>query len=163
MALRCFVSGRRVIAVIAAIVIVAGGVVWWWATHRGTKSVYSPEGFGGLKRADQLQRKSTSPVAPIVDACNHGKYRQAESAAQLLIDSNARSKDPAKRRQSVEARYVLAFSAAQSAQADFAHREPVEHHEPVEGRCRDFDASGLDGPPSGGPGQAQSDLSMPRG
>lgn len=52
------------------------------------------------------------PLTKSVDAYNHGNYREAEAAAQRIVDANSKSKDPAKRRKAVEGRYVLAFCAA---------------------------------------------------
>ena len=89
-------SKKRIYAMTAG-VIVAAGLGWWFVAvswnHTG-------------------QRTHTDPLAPAVDAYNHGKYRDAEVAAQCIVDANSRSKDPARRRKAVEGRYVLAFSAA---------------------------------------------------
>jgi predicted double-glycine peptidase len=60
--------------------------------------------------------QSTDTLKPAVDAYNKGNYREAEAAARKIIDANTGSKNPAKRRKSVEARYVLAFSAARRKQ-----------------------------------------------
>lgn len=102
------------IAIVALVVIGAvSGLVWWRCAHRNGGLVYDPQGFGGLRRADQRPpRKSTDPLAPAVASYNKREYQKAEAAAQRVVEANANSKDPAKRRKSVEARYVLAFSAA---------------------------------------------------
>lgn len=106
---------KKRIIVIAAIVVLAAGVVCWRCCnrnpHRGM--VYTSQGFGGYVPANSKKpKKSTDPLAPAIESYNKGKYREAEAAAQRLIESNAKSKDPAKRKKSVEARYILAFSSA---------------------------------------------------
>lgn len=94
---------RKGIIVICVCAIMAAGVVLCWRS-------------GGMKWLGQWvpgrQATAKDPLKPAVDAYNKGEYRQAEAAAQKIITANAGSNDPKKRRKSVEARYVLAFSAA---------------------------------------------------
>ena len=101
----------RVTVVVVLVALVAAAI--WWRCVRDRDLVYSPEGFGGYVHANrQKHHKPTDPLAPAVDAYNRGKYRQAEKEAQRIIDADSSSKDPKKRRNAVEGRYVLAFSAA---------------------------------------------------
>lgn len=86
---------------IAAVVLVAAGLGYWLClvvdsgSHATVHHVGKPD-----------------PLTKSVDAYNHGKYREAEAAAQRIVDVNSKSSDPAKRRKAVEGRYVLAYCAA---------------------------------------------------
>ena len=113
---------RVIIAAGVALAVIAGGSIAWYATHRGPKMVYTSQGYGGYVPADSLkkQKASKDPLQKAVNAYNSGKYKQAEAEAMRIINKSSGSKNPKVRRKAVEARYVLAFSAARTKKMDLA-------------------------------------------
>lgn len=101
---------------VAAVAIIAGGL--WWYTHRGPRLVYTSEGYGGYVPAGQHKKKPTDPLSRAVDAYNRGNYKQAEAQAWRVVDAGRGAKSIRKRKDAVQARYVVAFSAAR--REDFA-------------------------------------------
>lgn len=105
--------GKITIAVALIVVAVSGGL-WWHYTRAHPGLVYTSQGYGGYVSAhgnDQDKHKA-DPLRPVVIAYNAGHYKDAEAAAQRLIDGTSDSKSPAVRKRAVKARYILAFSAA---------------------------------------------------
>lgn len=94
---------KKNITVLCVCAVVIAGTLLWWCCGRSPR---------GVSRSPVHHAKSTDPLTPAVDAYNKGNYREAEAEAQKIINANAGSKDPKKRRESVEARYLLAFCSA---------------------------------------------------
>ncbi len=107
--------GKITIAVALIVVAVSGGL-WWHYTRAHPGLVYTSQGYGGYVSAhgnDQDKHKA-DPLRLVVIAYNAGHYKDAEAAAQRLIDGTSDSKSPAVRKRAVKARYILAFSGRSS-------------------------------------------------
>ena len=111
------VPRRYALYIIALVVIISAGVGLWW--HKSRKPdwrkgyVYTSEGYGGYVKKFAIKKpKTADPLQPAINAYNTGKYADAEAEANRLIVSLANSENPTDRKNSVRARYVLAFAAA---------------------------------------------------
>ena len=98
-------------ASVLALLVLIGGGLWWNSTHVRPKLVYTSQGFGGFTPASK-PKESHDPLKVVKETYNSGKYKDAETLAQRFIDSNSSTHDLVMRKKVVEARDVLAFSAA---------------------------------------------------
>lgn len=119
---RAWTRGGRVAAVLASGVALALGAVLVRplgpSTDPATPTTRPgirdrPASAAAVKATPGAALVSPNPTRPALDAYNRGRYREAEQAARLVVEQAARAQTPAKeRRAAVQARWVLAFSAA---------------------------------------------------
>ena len=101
----------RAIVVGPAVLVLIGRVYRYIFSHRPMKLVYTSQGFGGFTPATK-PKESHDPLNAVNEAYNSGQYKDAETLAQRFIDSNSSTRDLVTREKVVDARDVLAFSAA---------------------------------------------------
>jgi len=114
--------GQRAAVGVALSLVLVGGGSWLARTSMplARRVAYNPEGYGGRDTKVEPEAKvepgkaqsSADPLQPALDAYNAGQYRQAEEAAERLVAEGRSTRDPARRKRAVRARWVTAFSAA---------------------------------------------------
>ena len=122
-----WIRGRRARVLLGAGLLVGLCSLGWllgrgsqppWQRAAGTAQEHTTGPGVGVASLPKKQRAGASsiagldPVAPALSAYNKGGYREAERAARRVVEQAKGSKEPAKRRQVAQARWVLAFSAA---------------------------------------------------
>ena len=69
-------------------------------------------GVRPTSHSSKAKPKHSSPLDPAVEAYNKGHYKEAEAIATQIAEQAKGSKDLKIRKHGVQARYILAFSAA---------------------------------------------------
>jgi len=137
--MKMFTREKIIICTLPAAFLATGLAVWLHHPQAGnqptlTKVVYSPSGFGGYVAAAP-PRKAPGPAPTNTPALtaetaqasyNSGEYRQAEQQAQQVITAAYRSPDIIHLRQAVQARSVLAYSAARTHNLPLARQRFAE-------------------------------------
>ncbi len=110
-------SGKWLPTGILIVVAVLVGATWL-ISHKQPKTVYDPNGYGGMRPAGSVSGKSSptnsDPLAGAQKAYNSGNYKQAEAEAFKVVNETPKNASAQRLKQTAEAKEITAFASART-------------------------------------------------